>query len=289
MSSVFRTATRRLPSPPIWWSSQRRHLRIPTHFSVLDTSLYIDENQKDEAGTGNQKSTAAAVHLRRLEVPVASKETHTIRKPLHSSVLLPVFHDPVDKVPTIRTILFTPSPTQGAIVKADAVAVPVQQPTTTTTTATATVVFDSTPAWIQRLPFFLQPQVGTTWYENAHAHMHDTDTDSALTTVKASLLQRVLYGTPEAVLDAAAGTTVTGIGTGTAATATATTTTAVTDPATTAGSFWHRILHGVPESVLDAELGLVPVIQKTTVQEVNVTDRKHCTDVHVQVRGDGKE
>jgi hypothetical protein len=229
------------------------------------------------------------VHLRRLEVPVAGSNTHTIRKPLHSSVLLPVFHDPLEEVPTIRTIFFTPSPTQGAVVKADAVIAVQQSTTTTTATATATVVFDSTPAWIHRLPSFLQPRAGTTWYENAH--MHDTNTDSALTTtVKASFLQRVLYGTPEAILDAAA--TAAAATTGTTVTpATATTTTAVTDPATTAGSFWHRILHGVPESVLDAELGLVSVIQKTgSVLEVNVTDTKgkHCAGVQVQLRGDGK-
>jgi hypothetical protein len=123
--------------------------------------------------------------------------------------------------------------------------------------------------------------------------MHDTNTDSALTTtVKASFLQRVLYGTPEAILDAAA--TAAAATTGTTVTpATATTTTAVVDTktTTTAGSFWHRILHGIPEAVLDAELGLVPVIQKTgSVLEVNVTDTKgkHCAGVQVQLRGDGK-
>lgn len=114
------------------------------------------------------------------------------------------------------------------------------------------IVFDSSQksaTWIDRLPAFLKPVDGTTYYETTHISAIDPTTSpsriaSAMATP--SLLQRVLYGTPECVM-------------------LKTTTTAITtSPEQKDGGFWHRVLHGVPESVLEAEPGKGGVAAVTT-------------------------
>jgi len=130
-----------------------------------------------------------------------------------------------------------------------------------------TVVVDfKRTTWVERLPEFLKPKAGTTWYESTHIAAADNAAKLPLTSsmmTNLSFVQRVLYGTPEHVMLSS--------------------TTAITTQTEVQGQgFWHRLLYGIPEAELDGGL------DATTVK-ATVTSTKTMTTTTAVLEDDGTE